>query len=90
MHIGVIDSKFQPYEVNKKLKIDYLLITGKNHIDPDKLFRLFDTKMIIVDNSVPEYLAKRISEQCIKVGIKIVDTHQSQAYRIPINGTNQL
>lgn len=84
LRIGVIDPKFEPYEVNRKLKVDYLLITGKNHIDPDKLLKLFDTKVIIVDNSVPEYLAKHISKQCIETGIKVVDTHQSQAYRIPI------
>lgn len=84
LRIGVIDSKFRPYGTNKKLKVDYLLVTGKNNIDPEKLLKLFDTKVIVIDNSVPEYLIKRISEQCIETGIKVVDTHQSQACRIPI------
>ncbi|AFD07136.1 ComEC/Rec2 family competence protein [Solitalea canadensis] len=84
LRIGVIDSKFRPYEVNKKLKVDYLLISGKHKVDPKQLLQLFDTKCIVIDNSVPEYRATQIQEQCKILGKDIVNIHQSQALRISI------
>jgi competence protein ComEC len=56
-------------------KIDYLVITQNCHIAFEKILDKFSPQKVIIDNSLPKYLAKSIIE---KVKMHKIDVHDVQ------------
>lgn len=54
---------------NRRLSVDYLLVCGKQKPDLNKTLRVYRFGMLLIDGSVPEYLAKEWIEQAKMLNI---------------------
>ena len=52
-----------------RLPVDYLLVTGKQKPDMQTIVNEYDVRFLIIDGSVPNYLAERWSSQAVEKGI---------------------
>ena len=52
-----------------RLPVDYLLVTGKQKPDIQSIVNGYDVGMLIIDGSVPNYLAERWVSQAVEKGI---------------------
>ena len=52
-----------------RLPVDYLLVTGKQKPDIQSIVNGYDMRMLIIDGSVPNYLAERWVSQAVEKGI---------------------
>ena len=52
-----------------RLPVDYLLVTGKQKPDIQSIVNGYDVRMLIIDGSVPNYLAQRWISQAVEKGI---------------------
>jgi competence protein ComEC len=69
--IYIVNEKKQlEYTVNRKLKIDYLILSGNIYVSMKELQNLFETKIIIFDSSNKSNRISRWGEECKKLGIK--------------------
>ena len=55
--------------LNYRLPVDYLLVFGKKKPDMQSVVNGYDTKMLLVDGSVPRYLAEKWISQAKALGI---------------------
>lgn len=56
-----------------RLPVDYLLVTGKQKPDVQSIVNGYDTKMLLIDGSVPYNLAKRWMSQAEEKGVPYVN-----------------
>ena len=52
-----------------RLPVDYLLVTGRQKPDMQTIVNEYDVRFLIIDGSVPNYLAERWSSQAVEKGI---------------------
>jgi len=52
-----------------RLPVDYLLVTGKQKPDIQSIVNGYNVRMLIIDGSVPNYLAQRWISQAVEKGI---------------------
>ncbi len=52
-----------------RLPVDYLLVTGKQRPDVQSIVNGYDVKMLLVDGSVPRYLAEKWLDQAQAIGV---------------------
>ncbi|MCO4291365.1 ComEC family competence protein [Solitalea sp. MAHUQ-68] len=84
IRIGIVDEGFIVPESSQKLKVDYLLISGKKRVDVKTLLNIFEFNTLLIDKSISEYNANKIMAQCQMLGINSINIYQSNALRISI------
>ncbi|POY36013.1 hypothetical protein C3K47_12480 [Solitalea longa] len=84
VRISIIDDQFRYFKPVKKLKVDYLLISGRKNLNISDLINMYEFDTLIIDKSVAEYYANKMELQCKKLGIKTINIYQSTALRIAI------
>jgi hypothetical protein len=52
-----------------RLPVEYVLVTGRQKPDIQSIINGYDVQMLIIDGSVPDYLAERWISQAVEKGI---------------------
>ncbi len=65
---------------DKKLKVNYILLSENAKIDIQTILRLFDFKKIILDASNARYKIEKWKEDCLSAGISCYVTPEQGAY----------
>jgi len=88
--IGFYDKKIvvfnQDYKIDKrtitdkKLKVNYVLLSENAKVDIQTILRLFDLKKIIIDASNSRYKIAKWKEACLAAGINYYITPEQGAY----------
>jgi len=68
-----IKNKFELPKVVKRIKVDYLIISGNASIDLEDIFNQFDCKKIIFDSSNNNFQVKKYIAAAEKLGINYYD-----------------
>ncbi len=56
-----------------RMPVDYLLVTGKQKPDVQSIVNGYDTKVLLIDGSVPRYLAEKWLVQADGIGLPVYD-----------------
>ena len=56
-----------------RMPVDYLLVTGKQKPDVQSIVKGYDTKVLLIDGSVPRYLAEKWLVQADGIGLPVYD-----------------
>lgn len=56
-----------------RLPIDYLLVTGKQSPDVQSVVNNYDTRLLLIDGSVPRYLAEKWATQAEALNVPIYE-----------------
>ena len=65
-------------QMSEKIRVDYLIVAGKNYSEVKKLLSYFDIKLLIIDSSVSSWNAARIAKECKELKVNY--------YSVPDNG----
>lgn len=67
-------------ELASKCHFDYFVLYGSNYVDLKKLLNCYMIDLLIIDNSVPEYLRGKIIEMADEIGQKYYDVKSEGAF----------
>ena len=56
-----------------RMPVDYLLVTGKQKPDVQSIVNGYDAKRLLIDGSVPRYLAEQWLVQADGIGLPVYD-----------------
>ena len=56
-----------------RLPVDYLLVTGRQKPDVQSVVNTYNAQLLLIDGSVPRYLAERWSSQAQEIGLPYYD-----------------
>ncbi len=76
------DDRFYKFTSKNSLQADFLIISGKLSLDPERVAREIKTKMVILDGSVKSYKAAEWKKECKKRGIACFVIPEQGAFRI--------
>ena len=60
--------------------LDYFVVHGRNNIDVERLLNCYIIDLLIIDNSVPDYLSCKIIKKADEVGQKYYDVKTAGAF----------
>ncbi len=72
--------RFRNFE--KRIKVDYVILSGKSNTDIKKIKNNFDFQLIIFDSSNDFYTLKRRKEECEKLKVKYYSVKDSGAFSL--------
>ncbi len=67
--IAVIDKNFEPENMDKKLKVDLLILTGNTNKTIADLLSVFSVKEIVIDGSNSSFTTERLIQEAEKLNI---------------------
>ena len=67
-------------ELASKCHFDYFVLYGSDYVDLKKLLNCYMIDLLIIDNSIPEYLRVKIIEMADEVGQKYYDVKSQGAF----------
>ena len=72
--LALWDDSFQTKDsLSYRLPVDYLLVTGKQKPDVQSIVNGYDAKLLLIDGSVPRYLAEKWVAQADGFGLPVYD-----------------
>ncbi len=75
----IIDGNHDFYPINKKLKLDFVVLSGKQKTDISKLINIFSFNKVVIDPTVPNWNASEIKASCKILDLKVVDVKKDGA-----------
>jgi ComEC/Rec2-related protein len=66
--------------LENRVFVDYLMVSGKTRPDPQKFVNVFDMELLIIDGSVPKYLARKWKTKSDELGISYYDVAEKGAF----------
>lgn len=81
----VADSVLKFKKTEKRMKLDYLILTNKAAISMRDINQLFELKTLVIDSSCSEYKLKKLKQDCEKYGIRCYSTKESGALILQID-----
>ena len=60
--------------------LDYFVVQGRNNLDIERLLNCYIIDLLIIDNSVPDYLSSKIIKKADEVGQKYYDVKTEGAF----------
>ena len=83
--IGIFDKK-STFSVKMPFRphIDYFVVYGRNKVDLDDLLNCYIIDLLIIDGSIPAYLAERIKEKADEIGQEYYDVKESGAFELSL------
>ena len=76
------DSWIDNYYAEESFPLDILIISNNAQLNVERLLQIFDPKIIVLESSIPNYLANRIVEQCERLGVKVHDVSKDGAFSV--------
>lgn len=73
-----------------RVKLDALILSGRNLPSPGKLLSVFDPSVVIIDGTVPRYLSRQIMDHCMAHEIPCHSVRNDGAYVIRRMGDDYL
>jgi competence protein ComEC len=79
--IGFCDKSF-PVEINRKIHVDYLIITGNPKVTIEQIQKVFSADEIIVDPSNSPWRSKAWKEESVKKRVGFHSVNETGSYMI--------
>jgi hypothetical protein len=76
------DKRFNDLQSEKRLKTDFLILSGESVRDIKALNRIFEIGCLIIDSSNGYYYAEVIENECAEIGIECYSVLKTGAYHI--------
>jgi len=76
----VLDGKLKYYPSGRsQQKLEAIIVGGGEYLDLDKLIKIFDFNILILDSSVPVWKRKKLTERANKLGLDYYDVRKQGA-----------
>jgi competence protein ComEC len=83
----LVDDYYADKRVNKPVPVDYLIYTGDAVLPPERISKLFDFDLVIIDASLPFYRREQLITEFAEAGIPYYDVSEQGAFLHNISGS---
>lgn len=78
----IADEKFHIPKLKKKIKVNFVIITGRNNVNINVISKYIDFNMIIIDSSNNFRQNKKLTKKCKKLNLNYYSVKDSGAFNL--------